>query len=129
MSLCGGVSISGGSASGIVPDWEGIVAYPWGGVDGTRGASMAGVAGLAGRGYSRVSPVRAAMMLGEKECGGKKCVASDVRWQVAWIAGARIVWILLVSMNASRPLGLATRTYSTRHLAGESTVVASPACL
>ena len=100
-----------------------------GGADGTRGASMTGVAGLASRGRSRMSPVRATVLMGGKEYGGKKCVVSGVRLQVAWIAGARILWILLVSMNASRPLGLAMRTNSTGHLAGESTAVASSACL
>jgi len=99
-------------------------------VDDTRGASIAGVDGLAGRGRSRMFPVQTVVLMGGKECGGKKCVVSGVRWQVDWIKGdAMIVWILLVSMNVSRPLWLAMRTNSTGHLAGESTVIASSACL
>ena len=77
------MSISGGNAAGVVPNWDGIAVWSWGVMDGTRGASLAGVAGLTGRGRSRLSPVRAAVMLGEMECGGKKCVGSGLRWQAA----------------------------------------------
>ena len=80
MPLCRDMSVSDERAAGIVLEWEGIVAWPWGGVGGTRGASMTGIVGLAGRGHSRISLVRAAVLLGGKECGGRKCVASGVRW-------------------------------------------------
>ncbi len=81
MPLCGDMSVSDERATGIVPDYEDFVAYPCGGVGDIRGASMTGVAGQARRGRSRISLVWGAVLLGGKECGGKKCVASGVRWQ------------------------------------------------
>ena len=83
MPLFVDMSASDETTTGIVPEYEGFVAYPWGGVGGTREASIAGVAGLAGRGRSRISLVWAVLLLDGKECGGKKCVASGVRWQVS----------------------------------------------
>jgi len=56
---------------------------PEGGVDGSRGASMAGVAGLAGRGRLGIALIRAAALLGGEDCGGKKWVASGAMWQAA----------------------------------------------
>ena len=96
---------------------------------GTCGASAVDVAGLACRRRNRMLPARAAVLMCGKGCGGKKCVVAGGRRQVAWIAGAIVVWILLVSMNVSRPLWLAIRTNFNGHLAGDRTILASSACL
>ena len=80
MSLCVNVALSDARASEIViPVCEGSVSWPWGGVDGSRGAAMSGIPGLAGRGRIGIALLRAAALMGGRECGGKKWFASGPR--------------------------------------------------
>ena len=58
---------------------------------------------------------------------GKNRMSSALRRHVSWIDGARMVWILMVFRNASRPLSLEMRIRSIGHFAGLRSIVGSSA--
>ena len=109
---------SGGCSPG---SREGVVGPIWGGE--VPSAGWCGIARFGHFGVCRdfVSPKGRGV--------GKKLTSSGLRRQVSWMAGARIIRILSLSMYFSLPMSFAMRISSTGHLAGWSDIVLSSVCL
>jgi hypothetical protein len=72
--LFGSVAVIREKALKSVPSKGGSVPGPWGGVDGPRRISGAGVVGLTGRRCFRGAMFRSEVLLFRKQCGGKNMV-------------------------------------------------------